>query len=94
MHGYQRGHDIRRQCRRRQRALQEADAICYARDGVPVTESQHRNTTGKRVELVSISGFAEAFLPAGQVPITGALFYQPRMAAILGGLRLAGLEEG
>ncbi len=70
-----------------------ADAIDSARHGTPVTASQHRNTASKRAELQGISGFADAFLPGGQLPATGSLFLQPRMAATLEQLAHAGLDD-
>ncbi len=69
------------------------DGIDYARFGAPVTASQQRNTAGKRAELEAISGFAQAFLPEGQVPAVGTLFKQPRMAATLEQLARAGLRD-
>jgi oxamate amidohydrolase len=57
-----------------------ADSIFYARDGVPVTLSQQRNTENKRAELQSVTGFAERFMPDGQVPLAGRLFKQTRLA--------------
>lgn len=57
-----------------------ADAIDYARHGVPVTTSQHRSTHAKYAELHGVAGFAETFLTDGQVPAVGSLFRQPRLA--------------
>jgi len=70
-----------------------ADAVDYARHGMPVTVSQHRNTLGKLAGLADVHGFAEAFLPDGQVPAAGSLFRQPRMAATLEHLARAGLDD-
>jgi gamma-glutamyltranspeptidase/glutathione hydrolase len=70
-----------------------ADAIHYARTGIPVTRSQHVNTAAKRKELEPQPGFAEAFLPGGEVPATGARFFQPRLAATLEQLARAGLAD-
>ena len=70
-----------------------ADAIGYARDGAPVTLSQHRNTVGKWAELASVPGFAETYAPAGVVPEVGARFVQPRLAATLEQLARAGLAD-
>lgn len=70
-----------------------ADAIDYATNGAPVTESQHRNTAGKLAALRDISGFAETFLPGGAVPAIGSLFKQPRLAATFRQLARAGLED-
>lgn len=70
-----------------------ADAVDYARNGVPITESQHRNTLNKRAGLENIHGFAEVFMPGGQVPATGSLFKQPKLAATLEHLARAGLDD-
>jgi len=45
-----------------------ADAIDYARNGAPITESQHNNTNSKLTDLVSVQGFAETFLTVGWPP--------------------------
>jgi gamma-glutamyltranspeptidase/glutathione hydrolase len=69
------------------------DAIHYASAGIPVTRSQHVNTRNKRAELESLPGFAEAFLPGGDVPRVASLFRQPKMAATLDRLAHAGLDD-
>ena len=70
-----------------------ADAIHYARTGIPVTRSQHVNTTQKRKELEPQPGFADAFLQDGEVPAVGATFRQPRLGATLERLAAAGLDD-
>jgi gamma-glutamyltranspeptidase/glutathione hydrolase len=70
-----------------------ADAIHYARAGIPVTRSQHVNTTQKRKELEPQPGFAELFLPDGEVPATGARFAQSKLGATLERLATAGLDD-
>lgn len=70
-----------------------ADAVAYARDGIPVTRSQASCTAGRATELGGISGFAETFLPGGLAPVTGARFVQPRLAATLEQLARAGLDD-
>ncbi|TDV05481.1 gamma-glutamyltransferase family protein [Paraburkholderia caballeronis] len=71
-----------------------ADAIDYARYGVPVTESQYRNTHGKLAGLAPVAGFAQTFLTAdGHAPAIGSLFRQPRLAATLDHLARAGLAD-
>jgi gamma-glutamyltranspeptidase/glutathione hydrolase len=70
-----------------------ADAIHYGKTGIPVTRSQHVNTTAKRKELEPQPGFAEAFLPGGAVPAIGARFFQPKLAATLEQLARAGLSD-
>jgi gamma-glutamyltranspeptidase/glutathione hydrolase len=69
------------------------DAGVYAREGVPVTRSQHANTAAKRAELEDVPGFAETFLEDGAVPAVGALFKQPALAATLERLGAAGLGD-
>lgn len=70
-----------------------ADAIHYARDGVPVTRSQSSCTASRVGELAGISGYADAFLPGGAAPETGVRFRQPRMAATLDHLSRVGLSD-
>jgi gamma-glutamyltranspeptidase/glutathione hydrolase len=70
-----------------------ADAIHYARTGIPVTRSQHFNTRQKRKELETLPGFADVFLPGGEVPATGAPFLQPKLGATLERLATAGLDD-
>jgi len=70
-----------------------ADAIHYARHGIPVTRSQHATTAAKLDGLVGQPGFDDTFLRDGDVPPIGAPFYQPRMAATLQQLATAGLDD-
>jgi len=70
-----------------------ADAIDYAEHGIPVTRSQSVNTAAKRAELTPQPGFAEVFLPGGEVPAAGAVFRQPRLAATLRRLAASGLDD-
>lgn len=70
-----------------------ADAIHYARHGVPVTRSQHDTTTAKLGELRGQAGFDETFLAGGDVPSVGTLFLQPRLAATFQQLASAGLDD-
>jgi gamma-glutamyltranspeptidase/glutathione hydrolase len=70
-----------------------ADAIHYARHGIPVTRSQHATTTAKLEDLLGQPGFAETFVEDGRVPSIGKPFYQPRMAATLQQLAAAGLDD-
>lgn len=70
-----------------------ADAIRYAADGIPVTESQATATHSKYQELASIAGFAETFLTHGEVPKAGSRFTQPRLADTLARLTVEGLES-
>jgi len=70
-----------------------ADAIHYAEQGIAVTAGQSSATAAKRGELEGQPGFKNAFLPGGAAPPTGSLFRQPRLAATLGRLARAGLED-
>ena len=69
------------------------DAGVYAREGMPVTRSQHANTAAKRAELEDVPGFAETFLVEDEVPAVGALFKQPALAATLERLGTVGLDD-
>lgn len=70
-----------------------ADAIYYARQGVPVTLSQEAMTAKKAGELKAQPGFAKTFLARGKVPKTGELFVQPRLAGTLERIARAGTED-
>ena len=70
-----------------------ADAIHYARHGIPVTRSQHETTAAKLDGLRGVPGFDETFLDAGSVPRIGTPFRQPRLAATLAQLAGAGLDD-
>ncbi|HLX27439.1 MAG TPA: gamma-glutamyltransferase [Casimicrobiaceae bacterium] len=70
-----------------------ADAIHYARHGIPVTRSQHAVTSAKLDGLRGVPGFDETFLEGGEVPRFGTLFLQPRLAATFQQLATAGLDD-
>jgi oxamate amidohydrolase len=70
-----------------------ADAIEYARDGIPVTRSQHASTMAKLPELRDQSGFSECYLQDGAVPIQGSRFRQPALSSTLGRLAETGLDS-
>ncbi|MFS2222222.1 gamma-glutamyltransferase family protein [Pantoea sp. B65] len=70
-----------------------ADAIRYAADGIPVTQSQASATASKFSELVAQPGFAANFLPNGEVPRTGSRFTQPDLANTLTALTIDGLDS-
>lgn len=69
-----------------------SDAIHFAEQGVPVTDSQSNNTRAKRRELEHQPGFAATYLPDGNVPQAGSLFRQPRLGATLRRLARDGLQ--
>jgi gamma-glutamyltranspeptidase/glutathione hydrolase len=50
-----------------------ADAIRYASEGIPVTQSQASATQSKYPELVDVPGFSETFLVQGEVPQAAAV---------------------
>jgi len=70
-----------------------ADAIRYAADGIPVTQSQASATQSKYAELVDIPGFADTFLPQGHAPQAGSRFCQPKLARTLTQLATEGLDS-
>lgn len=70
-----------------------APAIEQARYGIVVTESQHQLTQEKLDQLRDVPGFADTFLPGGQVPSTGSLLRQPQLANSLEHLTHAGLDD-
>ena len=68
-------------------------AIALAEQGAPVSASFTDLTTAKRAELEPVSGFADAFLPSGQVPAVGTLLRQPALARTLRRLVAEGLDS-
>ncbi len=70
-----------------------ADAMHYARNGIPVTVSQAASTQAKFSELAPQPGFSETFLVGGAPPRPGSVFKQPRLAAALEQLVRAGLDD-
>lgn len=69
------------------------DAIRYAAEGMPLTETQTSDTVEKLEELREQPGFAAAFLPEGRAPQTGKRLMQPALAATLQQLVYAGLDD-
>lgn len=69
------------------------DAIFYAKTGVPVAHSLHKNIAKKASELKNIPGFSETFLSAGKPPKTGARFTLSALAATLKHLSERGLQD-
>jgi gamma-glutamyltranspeptidase/glutathione hydrolase len=68
------------------------DACGYAIDGIAVTASQVSSTVNKFNEVAHQPGFAERFLPNGEIPEVGALFRQPKLARVMEQLISEGLE--
>ncbi|MEO8847901.1 MAG: gamma-glutamyltransferase, partial [Casimicrobiaceae bacterium] len=69
------------------------DAIVYAKEGIPVTRSQHATTAAKLDGLRGQPGFDDAFLADDRIPRIGSRFRQPRMGATLERLVAAGLDD-
>jgi oxamate amidohydrolase len=69
------------------------DAIWLGRNGIPVTHSQANTTAAKREELQDKTGFSARFLPRGQVPEPGALFFQKELAATLEQIARRGTDD-
>lgn len=74
-----------------ERLLEEA--IYYAENGVPVTQSQRSLTQAKLAELNSVSGFANTFLYDGAIPDVGSLFRNERLGKTLRMLAEHGLDD-
>ncbi|MGM3175656.1 gamma-glutamyltransferase family protein [Dickeya lacustris] len=69
------------------------DAIGYARDGIPVTQSQEDALTNRQHELRDFAEFSRVFMPQGKIPRTGSRFTQPDLAATLQQLAQDGLDS-
>ena len=70
-----------------------ADAIHYAREGIPVTRSQTATTAAKLDGLRGQPGFDATFLVSNEPPVTGSRFRNARLAATLARLAHAGLDD-
>lgn len=70
-----------------------ADAIHYAQSGFPVTDGQAATIRSKLGELKDVSGFAEVFLPHGEIPAPGSNFVNPQLATTLKALVADGLDS-
>jgi len=69
------------------------DAIHFADNGVAVTRTQAENTRTKLSELEDAPGFKGNFFIDGKLPVEGARFRQPRIAATMKRLAEAGLDD-
>jgi len=69
------------------------DAIHFARNGIPVAATLHRNASDKFSELRKIHGFADVFLPEGAPLNKGANFKIPALAETLDNLAANGLDD-
>lgn len=70
-----------------------ADAIRFAREGCPVSNSECACIPNEREALLTAPGFAEAFLIDGQTPAAGSLRPRSSLAATLTQLADAGLDD-
>ncbi|MFZ5559068.1 MAG: gamma-glutamyltransferase, partial [Pseudomonadota bacterium] len=69
------------------------DAIHYARNGIPVTQSQHDSTAQKLAELRDQPGFAAHFLVDNAPPAPNSVFVQRSLAATLERIADAGPRD-
>ncbi|NKI74199.1 gamma-glutamyltransferase family protein [Dickeya sp. CFBP 2040] len=69
------------------------DAIGYARNGIPVTQSQEDALTSRHHELSDFPEFCRVFMPQGTIPRTGSRFIQPDLADTLQQLSQDGLDS-
>lgn len=71
------------------------EAIHYAREGFPVTDSQFTNTLDKREELLGVTGFADTFLidDGCREPAAGMRFCNRPLANVFEHLAANGLED-
>jgi gamma-glutamyltranspeptidase/glutathione hydrolase len=92
--GWAKALDIALRWRGRQLPLSRllADAIAYAEDGVPVTDSFCEMVAEKRAELKGVPGFKAQFL-AGGLPQSDAILKNNALGAMLRHLASAGLGD-
>lgn len=69
------------------------DAIAYARDGFPVTSSQHEVTQRLLPDLAAVPGFSAHHLSDGAAPAEGARMTNPALAQTLALLVRNGLDD-
>ncbi|MEH0875398.1 gamma-glutamyltransferase family protein [Pectobacterium cacticida] len=70
-----------------------SDAIRYAADGIPVTQSQEDALTQHYHELSDNPAFSRLFMPQGTIPRAGSRFTQPDLAETLTTLSIEGLDS-
>jgi oxamate amidohydrolase len=70
-----------------------ADAIRFAREGCPVSESEARGKPNEPEALHRAPGFAQTFLVEGKTPAAGTMRKLPALAETLAHLADAGLED-
>lgn len=69
-----------------------APAVRYAREGIAVTQNQHRCTTEKLETLFDVRGFADTFLVDGQPPAAGHKLVQTALGDTLEALGRDGIR--
>lgn len=69
------------------------EAICHARDGVPVSAGQAAAIAAEAGDLPTEPAFARIYLPGGVLPNPGAFMAQPALARCLERLAAAGLDD-
>jgi gamma-glutamyltranspeptidase/glutathione hydrolase len=70
-----------------------APAIAYARDGFPVSEVIAHYFQSNKARISQYPGFAETYMPNGDVPGKGEMFRSPRLANTLEAIALKGRDE-
>jgi len=70
-----------------------APAIAYARDGFPVSEVIAHYLESNKKRIGHYPGFAETYMPNGDVPKTGEMFRNPRLANTLEAIAEKGRDE-
>jgi oxamate amidohydrolase len=70
-----------------------SEAVRFAREGCPVSESEARGKPNEAETLHRVPGFAETFLAEGKTPAAGTSRKLPALGATLDQLADAGLED-
>ena len=70
-----------------------APAIAYARDGFPVSEVIAKYFQSNKKRIGHFPGFAETYMPNGDVPRKGEMFRNPRLANTLAAIADKGRDE-
>lgn len=70
-----------------------APTIAYAKDGFPVSEVIAHYLESNKKRIAHFPGFAETYMPNGDVPKKGEMFRNPRLAETLGLIADKGRDE-
>ena len=70
-----------------------APTIAYAKDGFPVSEVIAHYFKSNKKRIAHFPGFAETYMPNGDVPKKGEMFRNPRLAETLGLIADKGRDE-